>query len=50
MSKTDRILEGLLTRDPEQAMTVFELSRDDKQMYRRIIGGRQPKDLKKANG
>ncbi len=92
MSKTDRILEGLLTGDPdqdnrlrkafergirhgqasdreavqrtaqidqttrllvklmrnrnldlEQAMTVFELSRDDKQMYRRIIGGRQAK-------
>lgn len=51
MSKTDRILEGLLTGDRDQdnrLRKAFELGirhgqASDREMYRRIIGGRKLK-------
>lgn len=48
-AQTDQVTRMLITLmrrqeiDLEQAMAVFELSRDDREMYRRIIGGRKTK-------
>lgn len=52
-AQTDQVTRLLITLmrrqhlDLEQAMAIFELSRDDREMYRRIICGRKPKKGKK---
>ncbi len=46
IDQVTRLLVTLMRRqhlDLEQAMALFELSRDDREMYRRIIGSRKPK-------
>lgn len=46
IDQVTRLLVTLMRRqhlDLEQAMAIFELSRDDREMYRRIIGGRKLK-------
>lgn len=46
IDQVTRLLVTLMRRqhlDLEQAMAIFELSKDDKEMYRRIIGCRKSK-------
>lgn len=48
-AQTDQVTRLLITLmrrqqiDLERAMSIFELSRDDRAMYRKIIEGRKPK-------
>lgn len=47
VDQTTRMLITVMRRqniDLEQAMALFELSRDDREMYRRIIGSRKTKN------
>lgn len=50
IDQVTRLLVTLMRRqqiDLEQAMATFELSKDDREMYRRIINTRKPKQKKR---